>query len=66
MKLRNNVQKYRVWKGLTQAELAKKAGCSVLTIQNVERHVRFPHFKTQVKLLRFFDLDYQQLFYIEE
>lgn len=50
MEIGDNIQKYRKLKGLTQKELAEKAGLATGTIQQYELKKRNPKFETLCKI----------------
>lgn len=64
--IKNNIQKYRVWKNLLQSELAEQTGVSVSEVRLLEKNKVSPHKATEEKLLKFFGISYHQLFYEEE
>lgn len=63
---KNNLQKYRVWKGLLQTDLAKATDISISEIRLIERNAVCPNPRTMKKLCDYFDVNFDQMFYIEE
>lgn len=59
--VKNHIGKYRVWKGLTQDELAKKIGVSLATLRAFERGERLPKYQIRQRLAEFFDVSPIQL-----
>lgn len=60
----SNLQKLRIWKGLSQGELAELANTSVNTIRMMEKHNFIPKYQTAVRIATVFDKTYQDLFNI--
>lgn len=58
---KNHIAKYRVWKGITQGELAKKIGVSLTTLRDFERGERLPKYQIRQRLAEFFDVSPIQL-----
>jgi len=58
----NNLQKYRVWKGLTQEQLSKAAGVSLNVIRDIEIYDKLPKYTLRAKLCRYFGISHNQLF----
>jgi DNA-binding XRE family transcriptional regulator len=64
VKLKNNVQKYRVWKNLQQKELAKEVNISVSEIRMIEKHiVKRPRLDLRLRICEFFGVSHDQMFY---
>jgi DNA-binding XRE family transcriptional regulator len=61
--LKNNVQKYRVWRGLLQKDLADAIGISISEMRLIERNKVTPKPENQEKLCEFFEVSYDQMFY---
>ena len=67
VKLKNNVQKYRVWKNLQQKELAKEVNISVSEIRLIEKHiVKRPRLDLRLRICEFFGVSHDQMFYEDE
>lgn len=62
MEIRNNLKKYRVWKGITQKNLSEKLKISNNTIQKIENHNYFPNYKIRSKICKYFDVKPDQMF----
>jgi len=65
IKYKNNVQKYRVWKGIAQKELAENVGYSVSEIRLVEKNEVTPRLMLRLKICEFFGVSHDQMFYHE-
>lgn len=63
LNIKNNVQKYRVWKRLTQKELAENIGVSVSQISLIENKLSNPRESTKHKICEFFGVNHDQIFY---
>lgn len=64
--IKNHVQKYRVWNGLLQADLAEATGIPMSTLRLIEKNLVCPRAGATQKLLDFFNVSYDQLFYKDE
>jgi DNA-binding XRE family transcriptional regulator len=64
--LKNNVQKYRVWKNLLQKELAEKVGISVSELRLIEKNAVCPRLQHRIKLCEYFGVSHDQMFYNEQ
>lgn len=63
--LKNNVQKYRVWKNLLQKELAEAVSISVSELRLIEKNSVCPRLQSRLRLCEFFGVSHDQLFYTE-
>ena len=59
--VKNNVRKYRVWKGLLQKDLAKSIGISVSQIRLIESNKATPRLQTRLKICSLFNVSYNQM-----
>lgn len=59
----NNLQKYRVWKGLLQADFANQTGISISEVRLIEQNKVSPNPRTTTTILKYFDVSYDQMFY---
>ena len=71
MKLTNIIKLLRVECGLTQRNIAKSIGISLMGFQNIENYKADPSTLTALKILYFFkeyytDLSFESIFKIEE
>lgn len=64
-KMKNNLQKYRKWRGLTQQELANKAKISMRLICQIENDYKLPKYQIRKKLCNIFGINQNQLFETE-
>ena len=62
---KNNLQKYRKWKGLTQVELSQKTGVCISIIRLIESKYHYPKYLTRKKICDFFDVELGKMFYVE-
>ena len=65
MKLKNNIRKYRLEKGLNQTELAELSGVSRNTISSLETCVYYPTVKNALLLCKVLGCTVEDLFYFE-
>lgn len=56
------IKKARKNKGLTQKQLAEKAGLATVTIQQYERHLRIPRLENIIKIAQALDVPTESLF----
>lgn len=64
--IRNNIQKYRIWKGLFQKDLAELTGISLSELRLIEKNKVTPRTPIREKLIQYFDVSHDQLFYHDE
>jgi DNA-binding XRE family transcriptional regulator len=62
-KIFNNVQKYRVWKGIKQTDLAKALNISLSNVRSIEDNTHCPRMQTRLMICEFFGVSYDQMFY---
>ena len=65
-KIKNNVQKYRIYKGILQKDLAKEIDISLSWLRRIEGQKGCPKPGTRIKLSDYFGVSHNQLFYCEE
>lgn len=63
--IKNNLKKYRTWKNLTRKELAKELNISDMTIVLIENHNRYPRYPIRAKICKYFEVSFDQMFYLE-
>ncbi|CAH2213198.1 Restriction-modification system control element Bcll [Tepidibacter aestuarii] len=63
--IRNNMQKYRIYKGLNQNQLAKELGVTRAYISKLERQHFIPGTKLMKKICEFFEVSLGDMFYLE-
>ena len=66
VKIKNNLEKYRKERGLTQAELADIVGVSRTTVGNVERQQTRVRYYTALKLCFALNVSFEKIFKLEE
>jgi DNA-binding XRE family transcriptional regulator len=64
--IKNNVQKYRVWKSMHQKDLAEAVNISVSEIRLIERNKVYPRSELRERLCEYFGVAYDQMFYEEQ
>lgn len=60
--IKNNLQKYRVWKNLTQSKLAKITKISKNIIAKMEQENYYPKYIIRQKLCNYFGISQDQMF----
>jgi DNA-binding XRE family transcriptional regulator len=63
--IKNNLKKYRTWKGLKQVDLAKELNLSVSQIRYIENKNKYPKYQVRRKICEYFGVSQDQMFYIE-
>ncbi|MFP7254832.1 helix-turn-helix transcriptional regulator [Terribacillus goriensis] len=66
MKVNNNVREMRQNRHITQVKMAKELGITRQTINAIEKGKYNPSLELTFRLLAYFDVPFEQLFYIEE
>jgi DNA-binding XRE family transcriptional regulator len=61
--IRNNLRKYRVWKNITQEELAVELKISVNQLRLIECHNKYPKYQIRSRLCKYFDVSQDQMFF---
>lgn len=59
--VKNNIRAYRVWKRISQSEMAKILGISICTYRRIENGY-FPKADIRIKICNFFDVEPYQIF----
>jgi len=62
----NNLQKYRVWKNLTQEELSQQLKISVNQLRQIEIDKKYPKYQIRARICKFFNVSQDQMFYYGE
>lgn len=63
MTYRNNLQKYRIWKNLTQKELADNLNIKIRKLRDIDVNKSYPRKYIRDKLLKYFNVSFEQMFY---
>ncbi len=63
---KNNMQKYRVWKGLLQKDIATDMNISISEIRLIERNEVCPSKKNRIKICDYFGVSFEQMFYLDK
>jgi DNA-binding XRE family transcriptional regulator len=63
--IKNNLQKYRIWKQLRQVDLAKELNLSISQIRYIESKNKYPKYQVRSKICEYFGVSQDQMFYIE-
>lgn len=64
--IKNNLLKYRVWKNLTQKELAAKLKISKSQLRLIEVDQIYPKYQLRSRLCNFFNISQDQMFYYSQ
>lgn len=60
--MENNIQKLRVWKGMSQQTLAEKARVSISSIRYWEANTRQPKMQSLLAIARALEVDIEKLY----
>lgn len=63
MTYRNNLQKYRIWKNITQKELAEELNINIQKFRKIDNNKSYPRKYIRDKLLEYFNVSFEQMFY---
>jgi DNA-binding XRE family transcriptional regulator len=63
--IKNNVGKYRVYHNMTQKELAEALKISCALLRKIEVNNHYPKYVVRAKILKFFNVSENQIFYKE-
>lgn len=66
MNIKNNLRKYRVWKDITQNELAAELKISPHQLRMIELNRKYTKYQVRVKICSYFDVSQEQMFYIDK
>lgn len=66
LKIKNNINSLRREKGLTQQALADAVNVTRATINAMERGTYNPSLELAFRLARFFKVDIQEIFFVED
>ena len=64
--MKNNVQKYRVWKNILQKDLANEVKCSATEIRLIEGNKVTPGGELRKRICEYFGVSHNQMFYEED
>lgn len=64
--IKNNLSKYRIFKGLTQQGLSKELNISCQLMRKIETENHYPKYQIRTKILKFFNLSFEQMFFEEK
>ena len=64
--IKNNLKKYRIWKGLRQVDLAKELNLSIAQIRYIENKNKYQRYQVRHKICEYFGVNQDQMFYIEK
>jgi DNA-binding XRE family transcriptional regulator len=62
IKYKNNLQKYRVWKNMTQKQLSEMCNVSQPMIYKIEKENYLPNYIIRQKICKFFNVTQKQMF----
>ncbi|MEN8907121.1 MAG: helix-turn-helix transcriptional regulator [Clostridiales bacterium] len=63
MNIKNNLRKYRIWKNITQEDLARDLKISVNQLRLIECHNKYPKYQIRSRLCKYFDVSQDQMFF---
>ncbi|HGF7569658.1 TPA: helix-turn-helix transcriptional regulator [Enterococcus hirae] len=66
MKVINHIKEIRVQRGITQMKMAEDLQITRQTITAIEKHKYNPSLELALKLIRYFDVELEDLFELEE
>jgi len=64
--IKNNLRKYRIWKNITQSQLAIELVISIGQLRNIECRCKYPKYHVRSKICKYFRVSQGQMFYEEE
>jgi DNA-binding XRE family transcriptional regulator len=64
--IQNNLQKYRLYKQLTQGELSNILQISIHMIRRIEKYSYYPNYIYRSKICEYFGINQDQMFYKNE
>jgi DNA-binding XRE family transcriptional regulator len=59
----NNLQKYRVWKNITQDQLCKILKISLSNLREIEVYNKYPKYQVRQRICNYFNVSQNQMFY---
>jgi DNA-binding XRE family transcriptional regulator len=62
----NNLRKYRIWKNITQEELANELKISINQIRLIESHNKYPKYQIRSRVCKYFNVSQDQMFFCKE
>lgn len=66
LKVKNQIRKIRQEKGITQVKMAEDLQVTRQTINAIEKHKYNPSLELALKIIAYFEVPIEQLFYLEE
>ncbi|MFS0780372.1 helix-turn-helix transcriptional regulator [Bacillus sp. 1P06AnD] len=66
MKVINHIKKLRQERGITQIKLAEDLQITRQTVNAIEKHKYNPSLELALKLIHYFDVPIEELFYLED
>ncbi|ENZ5598580.1 helix-turn-helix transcriptional regulator [Enterococcus hirae] len=66
MKVINHIKEIRMQRGITQMKMAEDLQITRQTITAIEKHKYNPSLELALKLIRYFDVELEDLFELEE
>ncbi|MFF3099822.1 helix-turn-helix transcriptional regulator [Viridibacillus arvi] len=66
MKVINNIREIRLKRGITQVQMAQDLQITRQTINAIEKNKYNPSLELALKLIKYFDLPTEDLFYLDE
>ncbi|QOV11523.1 helix-turn-helix transcriptional regulator [Viridibacillus arvi] len=66
LKVINNIREIRLKRGITQVQMAQDLQITRQTINAIEKNKYNPSLELALKLIKYFDLPTEELFYLDE
>lgn len=63
--IKNNIQKYRIWKSYSRDKLSEIIGIASNTLYSIEMNNVYPKYQIRKKFCDCFNVSHEQLFYYE-
>jgi len=64
--IKNNLRKYRIWKNITQSQLAIELSVSIAQVRDIEIKNKYPKYQVRSRMCKYFEISQGQMFYEEE
>lgn len=64
--IKNNLGKYRIYKGLRQIELAEILCISTNQYRDIEKYFKYPKYQIRARICNFFNVNQDQMFYLND
>jgi transcriptional regulator with XRE-family HTH domain len=61
--IKNNLHKYRMWKNISQNDLAIKLKIGIIQLRQIEIFHKYPKYQIRSRICEFFGISQNQMFY---